>query len=396
MSTRLIPAYQSFLDGNGDPLSGGKLYFYETGTTTPKDTYSDVDNTTPNTNPIILNSAGRLDNDVWGDGEIKMVIKDSADVTVKTYDPLVRFAFYGVPYASELSDEQLGLVFGAIRQEQPANVSITRSGTTATVTKVAHGYSNGQYVVHQGADQDEYNIYTAISNVTTDTYDYTVSGSPATPATGTPKSYRPAKWDYIINSTHGAIGVDTGTLTASAYDLVITFSQAYTKTGSLVVVPDETLAKKFGGALGASVGTSVAAINLGASLNGTAKIYYDSGWTVEQGSGGTNDMNVAVTNSGANITITHDYMPGDAVSLTGYTKGGTVVPKIPVIKSIADTNMVANFLDYSGATDTTEDTTWSMVLNKSYSGQIPLDGSDGSYTLNLYEGNIWFMGVMRV
>lgn len=65
------------------------------------------------------------------------------------------------------------------------SVTITRSGTTATVSHTAHTLSNGDKVVIRGADQNEYNGIQTISNVTTNTYDYTVSGTPATPATGT-------------------------------------------------------------------------------------------------------------------------------------------------------------------------------------------------------------------
>lgn len=69
----------------------------------------------------------------------------------------------------------------------PSNdsVSITRVSTTATVTHTAHGLENGDKVVIRGADQNEYNGIKTISNVTTNTYDYTVSGTPTTPATGT-------------------------------------------------------------------------------------------------------------------------------------------------------------------------------------------------------------------
>jgi len=64
-------------------------------------------------------------------------------------------------------------------------VTITRSGSTASVSHTAHGLANGDKVAIRGADQQEYNGAFAISNVTTNAYDYTVSGTPATPATGT-------------------------------------------------------------------------------------------------------------------------------------------------------------------------------------------------------------------
>jgi hypothetical protein len=63
--------------------------------------------------------------------------------------------------------------------------SITRAASTATATKTAHGFANGQTVTIAGATQTEYNGTFVISNVAADTFDYPVTGAPATPATGT-------------------------------------------------------------------------------------------------------------------------------------------------------------------------------------------------------------------
>lgn len=70
----------------------------------------------------------------------------------------------------------------------PATVTITRSGTTATVTHASHGKATGDYVVIAGANQREYNGTKQITVVNASTYTYQVSGSPATPATGTIKA----------------------------------------------------------------------------------------------------------------------------------------------------------------------------------------------------------------
>jgi len=66
-----------------------------------------------------------------------------------------------------------------------ASVTITRSSSTASVAHTAHGLSDGDVVVIRGANQDEYNGVFTIENATTNAYDYTVTGTPATPATGT-------------------------------------------------------------------------------------------------------------------------------------------------------------------------------------------------------------------
>lgn len=75
--------FQAF-DSSGAPLSSGKLYTYEAGTTTPKTTYTDSTLGTPNANPVILDSRGEAN--VWLSGGYKFILKDSADVTIYTVD----------------------------------------------------------------------------------------------------------------------------------------------------------------------------------------------------------------------------------------------------------------------------------------------------------------------
>lgn len=78
---------QRFYDANGDPLSGGKLYTYQAGTTTPKATYSDPDCETPNSNPVELDANGYAD--VWiASGAYKFRLDDADDVTLWTKDDI--------------------------------------------------------------------------------------------------------------------------------------------------------------------------------------------------------------------------------------------------------------------------------------------------------------------
>lgn len=78
-----------FLDNNGNVLSGGKLYTYSAGTTTPVATFTSSLGVTAHTNPIVLDAAGRVPSgEIWlTDGVIyKFVLKTSADVLIATYD----------------------------------------------------------------------------------------------------------------------------------------------------------------------------------------------------------------------------------------------------------------------------------------------------------------------
>lgn len=83
--------------------------------------------------------------------------------------------------------------------------SITRSSTTATLTSsVAHRLSVGEYVTVSGATQTEYNgIFQVVSVPTATTLTYTVSGTPASPATGTINVYGGvADFTYLPNAAH--------------------------------------------------------------------------------------------------------------------------------------------------------------------------------------------------
>lgn len=78
-----------FFTNTGAVLTGGKLYTYLAGTTTPAATYTTSVGNVARTNPVVLDSAGR----VSGSGEIwispvayKFILKDSNDVLIATYD----------------------------------------------------------------------------------------------------------------------------------------------------------------------------------------------------------------------------------------------------------------------------------------------------------------------
>lgn len=75
-------------DNNGNPLSGGKIYTYYAGSTTPLTTYTTPIGSIANSNPIIANAAGRLTDEIWFpvSGAYKFVLKDANDVLLATYD----------------------------------------------------------------------------------------------------------------------------------------------------------------------------------------------------------------------------------------------------------------------------------------------------------------------
>lgn len=71
---------QTFFDDNGDPLSGGSVGFYIPSTTTPKTTWQDATQSTPNANPVVLDAAGRAI--IYGSGQYRQIVKDSDGNTI--------------------------------------------------------------------------------------------------------------------------------------------------------------------------------------------------------------------------------------------------------------------------------------------------------------------------
>lgn len=83
--------------------------------------------------------------------------------------------------------------------------SITRSGSTATVALTGHTWTEGDVVLVAGADQSEYNGEFPIFNVTANAFDIAVTGTPATPATGTITVKKaPAGWTKPYTGTNKA------------------------------------------------------------------------------------------------------------------------------------------------------------------------------------------------
>lgn len=93
MAVNLSPiggAAGQFFDNNGTPLAGGLLYTYLAGTTTPEVTYYNSGGVTVNTNPIVLNSGGRVPNEIWLTTGVayKFVLRDADAVLIGTWDDI--------------------------------------------------------------------------------------------------------------------------------------------------------------------------------------------------------------------------------------------------------------------------------------------------------------------
>jgi hypothetical protein len=133
MSRFTLP-YQSVFDNNGHPLDGAKLYFYEEGTSTPKDTYSDEDFTTPNTNPVIADSQGQF-GDIFLNGVYRAELKDKNDVTQPDYPADGVGEDVNVLKDKELvADSVLFIDETDVTKKMQFDISGIFTGTTRTIT----------------------------------------------------------------------------------------------------------------------------------------------------------------------------------------------------------------------------------------------------------------------
>lgn len=77
-------------DELGSPLSGGKLFFIQAGTTsTPQNAYYDTDLTLPLPNPVTLDAAGRVPAFYLADGQIKIRLTSATGITQIEQDNLL-------------------------------------------------------------------------------------------------------------------------------------------------------------------------------------------------------------------------------------------------------------------------------------------------------------------
>lgn len=135
-----------FFTNSGVILSGGKLYTYAAGTTTPKASYTSSSGGTAHTNPIILDSAGRVPGgEIWlSVSPYKFAIYTSTDVLIATYDNISgigaaefqvqNFTGTGSQTAFTLSSASLGenFTFVYINGVYQQKNTYTVSGTTLT------------------------------------------------------------------------------------------------------------------------------------------------------------------------------------------------------------------------------------------------------------------------
>lgn len=320
MATRFTNAPFQVLDGNGDPYSGALLNFYETGTSTRLDTYSDNALSSANANPVVADSAGRFGDIFLKPQDYKVVLTDSSGATtVDTFDPV-----HGDPYQTSAGTSgQFRQSTGAATDAQWANVETGKNGII-----------NGDFRVAQRGT-----TFTA-----------------ATVPVNSDDTFLLDRWILLSDGNDRAdvsretTVVPTGTYSACKFD-VETVSATSEKFGMLQVIEALDAAKFIGGTASLSFKartTSLQVENLRAhvlSWDGTADTVTSdvvSAWGAE-GTNPTFVTNWTAENTAANLALTNAYQ---TFKIEGISIDTASAKNIAVFIHVDDTDLVAGDVVY--------------------------------------------------
>ena len=173
----------NFLGVDGLPLSGGLLYSYQAGSSTPLATYTTVNGTIANANPIVLGVDGRVPSEVWlSEGfNYKFVLQTSASVTVATFDNIYGILGTIPATAPTIPSGVIVLWSGAIGSI-PAGYYLCNgsNGTPDLRDRFVIGAGNNYSVGQTGGSADSIvvsHVHTATSTVSDPSHSHGITGS---------------------------------------------------------------------------------------------------------------------------------------------------------------------------------------------------------------------------
>lgn len=210
------PPKAQFLDANGAPLAGGKVYTYQAGTTTPLATYTTAGGTTPNANPVILDARGEAD--IWYAPGVsyKVVLRTSADALIWTVDNIAMSGSMATQNA-----DSVNITGGTIGSGVTFAGSIT--GTAANVTgtvAVANGGTGATTAANartnlgaaaSGANTDITSLEQDVAIAATGTI-----GTDSIGYRGAPQNAQTGAYALTLNDNGKHISITTGGVTIPA------------------------------------------------------------------------------------------------------------------------------------------------------------------------------------
>ena len=263
---RLILPYQQVFDLNGSPLPGAKMYFYASGTVTPKDTYSDEALTIANTNPVIADSQGQF-GDIFLSGEYSCKLTDSIGVTQPDYPAEIAAVLDAVASVLLTGNQTIAGVKTftdrlAIKSDEPT-FEIEENDWTANNRLYQTVAASGQYIQRlANDDRDSFTNFIEVSRTdnVVDSVNLISGGSMTLAASG-----------VTINDSGDTALTSNSSITITATDAIDLISTTFTHNGTGVFQPTWTFPTQVGSDLNIT-GTQRPAIT---GLNSTDIAYID-------------------------------------------------------------------------------------------------------------------------
>jgi len=188
MSSRFVTPFFD-VGGGVTPPSGAQLFFFETGTSTPKDTFKDQLSTpTKNKNPVDANSKGVFPN-IFITGKYKVVLKNKNGTQIWSADPVDEFLnAAGVGGAiggfatyefSTIADAKIGLTIGGESVVLKINdvIRIKERDDALFDTISGTGSANGRNIIAHATLNISFNLRI---NKTLDLFEYGAIGDGVT------------------------------------------------------------------------------------------------------------------------------------------------------------------------------------------------------------------------
>lgn len=159
------------LDTGSNLRAGAKAYWYVTGTSTPKNTYSDFAMTTPNTNPVIADANGIFPVMFLAtDQRYRITLRDSADVLIYTQDdiagPVVTQADVGAALYPQTAAELAAGVTPTNYQYPPLSLQRYGTNTTPGTTDMTTAFNNAIIVANIDGGEVVFDQDVKVLNVT--------------------------------------------------------------------------------------------------------------------------------------------------------------------------------------------------------------------------------------
>ena len=202
-------------DSLGNILAGGQLFTYQAGSSTPLATYTTVNGTIANANPIVLGTDGKIPSELWLQAgyAYKFVLQTATNTAVATYDNISGI-LTTIPTATPSIPSGCILLWSGSTGSIPSGFLLCdgTNGTPDLRNSFIVGAGNNYTVGQTGGSADAI-VVSHTHTVTDPGHQHGIAGPSANVATNSNQSYPTGLTTNVLSSsaTTGISIVSAGT-----------------------------------------------------------------------------------------------------------------------------------------------------------------------------------------